>query len=72
MVSIVTKLTANGTREGGPNIFVVPSLTFFFCCPLGGFDSPGFSCPWQTGSVRVGSGFLLVPNYYCSYFFLSF
>jgi hypothetical protein len=35
MVSIVTKLTAKGTREGGPNIFVVPSLMFFVFSPLG-------------------------------------
>jgi hypothetical protein len=35
MVSIVTKLTAKGTREGGPNIVVVPSLTFVVVSPLG-------------------------------------
>jgi hypothetical protein len=31
----VTKLTTKGTREGGPNIFVVPSLMFVFVSPLG-------------------------------------
>jgi hypothetical protein len=35
MVSIVTKLTAKGTREGGPNIVVVPSLMFVVVSPLG-------------------------------------
>jgi hypothetical protein len=35
MVSIVTKLTAKGTREGGPNIVVFPSLKFVVVSPLG-------------------------------------
>jgi hypothetical protein len=35
MVSIVTKLTAKGTREGCPNIVVVPSLKFSIVSPLG-------------------------------------
>jgi hypothetical protein len=35
MVSIVTKLTTKGTREGGPNIVVVPSLMFVVVSPLG-------------------------------------
>jgi hypothetical protein len=35
MVSIVTKLNTKGTREGGPNIVVVPSLTFVVVSPLG-------------------------------------
>jgi hypothetical protein len=35
MMSIVTKLTAKGTRDGGPNIVVVPSLKFIFVSPLG-------------------------------------
>ena len=34
-MSIMTKITAKGTREGGPNIVVVPSLTFFIVGPLG-------------------------------------
>jgi hypothetical protein len=35
MVSIVTKLTVKGKREGGPNIVVIPSLTFVVVSPLG-------------------------------------
>jgi hypothetical protein len=35
MVSIVTKITAKGTREGGPNIVFVPSLMFVVVSPLG-------------------------------------
>jgi hypothetical protein len=34
MVSIVTKLTTKGTREGGPNIVFVPSLTFIIVSSL--------------------------------------
>jgi hypothetical protein len=35
MVSIVTKLTAKGTREGGLNIVVVLPLAFVVVSPLG-------------------------------------
>jgi hypothetical protein len=35
MVSIVTKLTVKGTREGVPNIIVVPFLKFVVVSPLG-------------------------------------
>ena len=34
-MSIVTKLTTKGTREGGHNIFVVPSLILVVVSPLG-------------------------------------
>jgi hypothetical protein len=55
MVCIVTKLTTNGTREGGPNIVVVLPLAFVVVSPL------GVLIPLVLAALdRLGSGFLLV------------
>jgi hypothetical protein len=69
MVSIMAILTTKGTREVCPKIVVIlPLVCYYF--PLGGSGSPDSGCPRQVGSV--GGDSLLVLDYYCFSFFLSF
>jgi hypothetical protein len=65
-------LTAKGTREVCLNIVVVLPLVFVVISPLGVLVPLVLVAPGQVGSAGVGSGFLLVQDYYCFGFFLSF
>jgi hypothetical protein len=72
MVSIMAILTAKGTREVCPKIVVILPLAFVVISPLGVLVPLILVAPEQVGSVGGGFGSLLVLDYYCFGFFLSF